>query len=195
MGGVRDGYSNHLFFEAVAPQSFTGTSIVGASIDKQGYETVTFVVTAGEISGEASAQTSVTSCGFVRMQEGTSNTAGTVVWTNVDGTSQIITDLRLSGTTLNTSDYLSGSLGVINASNAGSGLAAGTWLCLGGVSADKQSFWESQAHQAGYIGTARWVRLLVSVSAAGDTSAVAVQALAILEKPADWPVNTIRRTG
>jgi len=193
MGAVRDGYSNSKFFEALAPQSFSGTAITGATIDKQGYETVTFIVHAGEISGVASALVSVHSCGWVRMQHGTSNTAGTVVWSNCSA-EQILVDLRLSGATSNTAGLTSTSMGVLAVSNAGSGLDNGTFFCLGGVSADNQSFWESKAYAAGYIGDHRWVRLVVSASAAGETSAVGIAAIAVLGLPGDWPVNTVRKT-
>lgn len=201
MGGVRDGFSNFRFFEAIAPQSFSGTAITGATVDRRGYETVAFVVHAGEISGIASALVSVNSCGWVRMQHGTSNAAGTVVWSNCSA-EQILVDVMLSddvaglgaGTVANTSGWTSTSFGVLCVSNAGSGLAAGTFFCLGGVSADHQSYWESQAYAAGYIGDHRWVRLLVSASAAGDTSAVGIAAIAILGLEANWPINTVRQT-
>ncbi len=194
MGGVRDGFSNFEFFEAVAPQSFIGTSVTGATVDKQGYQTLTFVITVGEISGAASATASVLSCGFFRMQHGTSNDAGTVVWSACDQ-SDILVDNRLSGTTLNTSGYASASMGILAVSNAGSGMGNGTFLCIGGVSADKQSFWESQVHAAGYHGDHRWVRVLVSQSGTDDMSATAIQAIAVLGNPANWPVNTVRYTG
>ncbi|KKK95725.1 hypothetical protein LCGC14_2669910, partial [marine sediment metagenome] len=92
MGGVRDGYSNFRFFEALAPSTYDGTtfaSLTGATVDRRGlnagenYETLTFVVHAGEGSRETSAQVSVDSCAWIRMQHGTSNAAGTVVWSNV----------------------------------------------------------------------------------------------------------------
>jgi len=207
MGGVRDGYSSFRFFEAIAPQSFSGTAITGATVDRRGfnagedYETVTFVVHAGEISAIASALQSVQSCGWVRMQHGTSNAAGTVVWSNCSA-EQILTDIRRHGddTVLGTAGAStteglgSNSYGLLCVSNAGSGLANGTFFCIGGLSADNQSWWESKAVAAGYIGNHRWVRLVVSVSAAGETSTVAIAAIAVLGLPGDWPVNVIRRT-
>lgn len=194
MGGVRDGYSNFKFFEALSPQAFSGAAITGATVDKQGFETLTFVVQAGEISAEASAQQSVTSCGYVRMWHGTS-VAGVVTWSTVSA-EDILVDIKLSGAAAgaHTSDFISGSMGILNVSNAGSGLANGTFFCLGGLSADLDSYWESKAYAAGYIGDHRWVRLTVSVSAALETSAVGVTALAILGLEADWPINVIRRT-
>ena len=207
MGGIRDDYSNFRYFEALAPQSFDGSaSITGATVDRRGlnagenYETVTFVVHAGEISGIASALVSVQSCGWVRMQHGTSNAAGTVVWSNCSA-EHILTDIRRNGddTVLGaagastTNGLTSTSYGVLAVSNAGSGIDNGTFFCLGGLSADNQSWWESKAVAAGYIGDHRWVRVVVSVSAAGETSAVGIAAVAVLGKPGDWPVNTIRR--
>jgi len=202
MGGVRDGFSNFRFFEALACQDYSGAACTGATIDKQGYETLTFVVHAGEGSAEASAQVSVDSCGWIRMQHGTSNAAGTVAWSNCSA-EQILVDLRLhDGDTVlgsddgsNTDGWGSVSMGVLCASNAGSGLDNGTFFCLGGVSADHQSYWESKAYAAGYIGDHRWVRLVVSVSNAGDTSTVCLAGIAVLGLPGDWPVNTIRKTG
>jgi hypothetical protein len=207
MGGVRDGYSNFRFFEALAPQSFSGTAITGATVDRRGlnagenYETVVFVVHVGEISGVASANQSVQSCGWIRMQHGTSNAAGTVVWSNCSA-EQILTDIRRNNddTVLGTADGTtteglgSNSYGLMAVSNAGSGIANGTFFCLGGLSADLQSMWESKAIAAGYIGDHRWVRLVVSASAAGEASALGIAAIAILGKPGDWPVNTVRRT-
>jgi len=202
MASVRDGYSNKRFFEVLAPQSYSTGSVTGATVDRQGYETLTFVVNMGEISGVASALVSVDSCGWVRMQHGTSNAAGTVVWSNCSA-EQILVDLRLgdSDTVLGSADgsdtdgWGSASMGVLAVSNAGSGINNGTFLCLGGVSADHQSYWESKCHPAGYVGDHRWVRLVLSVSDNGDASALGICAIAILEKAADWPVNTVRLTG
>jgi len=204
MGGVRDGYSNFKFFEALAPSTYDGTTaatFTGADVDKQGYETLTFVVHGGEGSREASAQISVTSCAWIRMQHGNSNAAGTINYQNCSA-GDILIDVMMSddgnvlglATGANTSGFLSGSMGILNASAAGSGLAGGTIFCLGGLSADLQSYWESKAVPAGYIGDKRWVRLVVSVSDAGDTSTVALAAIAILGKEAVWPVNMVRKT-
>ena len=207
MGGVRDGYSNFRFFEALAPQAYSTGSVTGATVDRRGfnagqnYETVTFVVHAGEISGIASALQSVWSCAWVRMQHGTSNGAGTIVWSNVSA-EMIQTDIRRHGddTVLGTAGdsttnaLTSLSYALLRVSGTGSGLANGTWFTLGGLSADNQSWWESKCHAAGYTGDHRWVRLVMSVSAAGDMSALGVAAIAILGLGGDWPTNTVRRT-
>jgi len=216
MGGVRDGYSNFRFFEALAPQNWSGAaSLTGATVDRRGfnagenYETVTFVVHAGEGTSEVggglgtvgSAFYSVDSCGWVRMQHGTSNAAGTVVWSNCSA-EHILTDIRRHGddTVLGaagastTEGLTSTSYGLLCVSNAGSGLANGTFMCLGGLSATDQSWWESKCVAAGYIGDHRWVRIVVSVSAAGETSYVQLAAIAVLGLPGDWPVNVVRRT-
>jgi hypothetical protein len=194
MGGVRDGYSGFGFFEALAPQSFTGAaSLTGDTIDRRGYETVVFTVHAGEISGEASAQNGSDSCGWLRMQHGTSNDAGTVVWSNCSA-EHILTDLRRSATA-NTSGMTSTSYAQLRVSGNGSGLAAGTFFQLGGLSDISDAMWTSQVFAAGYIGDHRWVRVVASVSAAGETSAVGVAVQAILGLPGDWAVNVNRATG
>lgn len=192
MGGVRDGYSNFEWFEALAPQSFDGTTITGATVDKQGYETLTFQVHAGEISGIASALNGSLSCGWVRMQHGESNAAGTVVWANCQE-SHILTDVRRSGATVNTSDMTSVSYALLAVSNAGSGIANGTFMTLGGLSDISDAMWTSKMIAAGYKGERRWVRLVVSVSAAGETSAVGIAAQAVLGLESEWPVNFINK--
>jgi len=195
MGGQRDGFSSFKFFEVIAPQSFTGdAALTGATVDKQGYETLTFIYGAGEISGEASAQQSGDSCGWLRMQHGTSNAAGTVVWANCDA-GDILTDLRREGDTITTEGMTSASYAGLAVSNAGSGIDNGTFFAIGGMSIENQSVWESKTFAAGYIGINRWVRVVASVSDAGDMSCVAIHVNAILGLEADWPVNTIRVTG
>ena len=206
MGGVRDGYSNFRFFEALAPQSLATAGVNGATVDKQGYETLTFVVHAGEISGLASNQESTVSCAYFRMQHATSNAAGVLVWSNCSA-EQIVVDLRLSddGTVLgaaaglNTSGYTSTNMAVLCTNSAGSGLENGTFFCIGGLSgsvgAGLQSWWESKAVAAGYIGDHRWVRVNASTSITlGDVSGLGVGAIAVLGNEANWPVNTVRKT-
>lgn len=208
MGGVRDGYSNFRFFEALGPGDYPGNAAVtGATVDRRGlnagenYETLTFVVHAGEDGSAASAAVSVGSAGWIRMQHGTSNAAGTVVWSNVSA-EFILTDIRRgdddtvlgSGDGANTSGWLSISHDLLRVSGTGSGLDNGTFFIMGGVSAAYQSYWESKCVAAGYIGDHRWVRLVASVSHAGETSGIAFAAIAVLGLPGDWPVNTVRRT-
>lgn len=208
MGGVRDGYSSSRFFEALGPGDYPGSAAVtGATVDRRGlnagenYETVTFVVHAGEDKSEPSAQVSVMSAGWIRMQHGTSNAAGTVIWSNVSA-EFILTDIRRgdddtvlgSGDGSTTEGWGSVSHALLRVSGTGSGLDNGTFFIMGGLSADHQSYWESKCVAAGYIGDHRWVRLVASVSHQGDTSGIAFAAIAVLGLPADWPVNTIRRT-
>lgn len=198
MGGVRDGYSNFEFFEVFAPQAYSVGSLTGATVDKQGYETLTFIFGAGEISGIASALQSVASAAWLRMQHATSNAAGTRVWSNVSKTDMLV-DLRLStvvaGNASNTAGLASISHAILRVSGTGSGMDQGTFFVLGGVSADNQSWWESRVHAAGYIGDHRWVRIVASVSDAGDMSALGIYCIAILGLESDWPVNTVRRVG
>lgn len=47
---MRDGYSNFAFYQALVPQDLDGTETNGVSIDRQGYDTVTFVVNVGAVT-------------------------------------------------------------------------------------------------------------------------------------------------
>lgn len=47
---TRDGYSNFGFFDAMSPQDFDGTVAVGTDVDTQGFDTVTFIVFAGDLT-------------------------------------------------------------------------------------------------------------------------------------------------
>ncbi len=208
MGGVRDGFSNFRFFEALGPGDYPGSAnVTGSTVDRRGlnagenYETLVFVVHAGEDQSGNSAGVSVMSAGWIRMQHGTSNVAGAVVWSNVSA-QFILTDIRRgdddtvlgSGDGSNTNGWLSISHALLRVSGTGSGLDNGTFFIMGGVSADHQSYWESKCVAAGYVGDHRWVRLVASVSNAGDTSGIAFAAIAVLGLPGDWPVNTNRHT-
>lgn len=46
----RDGYSGAGFFDALSPQDLDGTAVEGTTVDTQGFETVTFVVFAGDLT-------------------------------------------------------------------------------------------------------------------------------------------------
>ena len=201
MGGVRDGYSNFKFFEVLAPQSMITGGVAGATVDKQGYETLTFACHVGEISAIASSIGSTVSCAYFRMQHATSNAAGVLVWSNCSA-EQILVDLRLSddGTVLgadaglNTSGLTSTNMAVLCINSAGSGIDNGTFFCAAGLSGGYQSWWESRVIPAGYIGDHRWVRVNMSTSTVGDVSAHGVACIAILGLEANWPINTVRKS-
>jgi hypothetical protein len=185
MGGVRDGYSNFRFFTALRPGVKTAQAYTGASIDRTGYETVTFVVHVDVFS--VSANISTVSAYFLRMQHGESNTAGTVVWSNCVA-SQMLFDATMSGIVAAGQSH-----GLAYTTSTGSGTAEGVFLHFG-ISQSLVGSMESRCYAAGYVGTRRWVRVMMSCSVAADQSEVALGVLAILGLPGQWPVNVIART-
>ena len=191
MGGIRDGYSNFKFFEAISPGSTIGVqAITGETIDRRGYETVLFTFGMdASISGKASGDYPDYMSGyFLRMQHGESNPAGTVVWSNCVA-SQMLFDMTFGG-------VLSGlsvtSYGWLQTTSCGSGIDEGV-CCHFGVGQSNLSVLEDKVLGAGYTGTRRWVRLMLSCSAAADVSTVGFFAQAILGLPGEWPVNAIKR--
>lgn len=192
MGGRRDGYSNFRFFEVMSPQVFepaAAATVTGAAVDTQGFETTTFIFAWGEASGVASANISMDfDSGFwVRMQHGDSNAANAVVWSACQP-SEMLIDATLSG---EWSGYLSGSYGLQFHSNEGSGPSAGTWLAFG-IQTASISDAMSRCYAGGYIGARRWVRCVISVSAAGDLDGVTLAMYAVQGLEANWPVNFIK---
>ena len=194
MGGVRDGYSNFAFLEEWRPiQTLGTTQITGATIDKRGYETVTFLAQLNmSVSGVASGAFSPsTSAYFARMQHAVSNAAGALVWSNCQA-SQMLFDGTFRGVL---SDFGSISHAMWATLSAGSGADEG--ICIHWGISDITGYIsniESQVMAAGYIGTRRWVRLMLSWSANADISTVGAACFAILGKEADWPVNYVVRT-
>lgn len=195
MGGVRDGYSNFRFFNAIAPQSLLGAvSANGETIDRQGYETVTFihaitVDASGTVSGAFPG--SALSGYWLRMQHGESNAAGTVVWSNCQ-TSHMLFDETLEGQMSGVGATSWGFMAGIGATSCGSGPAEGTFHFYG-VSNSYISYIESHVWAAGYVGARRWIRICISASAAAEVSATAFAAFCILGLEANWPINFVKR--
>jgi len=194
MGGVRDGYSNFKFFNAIAPLNRSAVSVNGETIDRQGYETVTFIHAMGfDASGVVSGGQpgSALSGYWIRMQHGESNAAGTVVWSNCQ-TSHMLFDETLEGQMSGVGATSWGFMAGIGATSCGSGPAEGVCMFYG-VSNSFISYVESHVWAAGYVGTRRWVRICLSASAAAEVSTVAFAAYCILGLEANWPINAVKR--
>ena len=196
MGGVRDGYSNFAFFVAIAPGSTVGLAANGWTIDRQGYETVTFLHacqldTSGTVSGAFAG--SLLSGQFLRMQHGKSNAAGTINWANCQA-SNMLFDITLSGTYSGVSNTSWGMMAGMDGTSCGSGPDQGTFFIYG-ISNSFCSYIESHCWAVGYIGDRRWVRINLSHSAAAEASTMGFAAFAILGKEAVWPVNMVKRSG
>jgi hypothetical protein len=184
MGGVRDGYSNFLFYCEIPPGGKNAAE-TGRSVDRRGFETVTFVV---NVENFSLSNGSVYSNFFVRMQHGESNaTTGVVAWSNCQA-SHMLFDATMSGLVTANQSH-----GLWAVGSCGSGPDEGVWLHFG-LSQSLLGSMESRAYAVGYVGTRRWVRLMLSQSTAGDQSTVELGAIAILGLPGQWPVNLIQRT-
>jgi len=201
MGGVRDGYSNFKFFTAIQPQMTAGlVGIDGETIDRQGYETVTFlhamkfdVITSASTWASGVQPGSALSGYFCRMQHGESNAAGTVVWSNCQA-SQMLFDETLEGQMSDVGNTSWGFMAGMDGTSCGSGPDEGTFHFYGvSVATGYLSYVESHVWGAGYIGTRRWVRMHLSASAAAEVSGVGFAAFCVLGLEGDWPINMVKR--
>jgi len=175
---TRDGYSNFKFFQCIYPATHTA-AVTGQSVDRQGFETLTFVVNVNFAS-----LMSTTSAWFIRMQHGDSDTDGSIGWSNVQE-SQMLYDALMK-------NLISGPNGFSATNSTGSGPAEGIFIHFG-ISTGSASDFYSDVFQGGYLGNRRWVRAVLSQSTVGDQSAIALDVLAVLGNEATWPVNTINR--
>ena len=202
MGGVRDGYSNFRFFSVISPQATNGAQFTGSPIDRQGYETVTFLhgITFDVSDQVSTAQPGSAGSGyFLRMQHGKSNAAGTVVWSNCQA-SHMLVDVTMSGAMSGVSTSMGWMAGMTGTSQ-GSGLNEGCCFHYGvsvasQVNSTQLQHVESKVWAAGYIGERRWARVLLSCSGAptaAEVSTVGFACFAVLGLEADWPVNAIKR--
>jgi hypothetical protein len=190
----RDGYSNFRFFQAIAPSIKTAQAYTGNTIDRQGYDTCNFVVNVSTFS--VSANISTYSAYFIRMQhahgslgEGVDCSGPDSTWSNVQA-SLMLFDITMSGVL--TSGTTDNPLTLGTTTSTGSGANEGVFLHFGISQSNIQSA-EAQTYTGGYRGKRRFVRLMMSCSAAADQSDVTLGAVCILGLPSDWPVNTINK--
>ena len=210
MGGVRDGYSNFRFFEEIAPTNTLAAQITGATVDKQGYETITFLhamkfdistSTAASAVASGASPGSAGSGYYLRMQHAVSNAAGTLVWSNCVA-SNMLCDVTMSGVMSGVSTSMGWMRGV-GGTSCGSGLSEGICFHFGvsaasAANSTQLQYIESRVWAAGYIGPRRWARVLLSCSgapAAAEVSSVQFACFAVLGLQADWPVNFVKRSG
>ena len=209
MGGVRDGYSSFRFFEAIQPTNTLAAQITGATVDRQNYETLTFLhgmkfdiscSTAASAVASGASPGSAGSGYFLRMQHAVSNTVGTLIWSNCQA-SHMLVDVTMSGQMSGVSDTSFPWMAGMAGTSQGSGLAEGCCFHYG-ISTNTNtllSYVESKVWAAGYIGARRWVRVLLSHSgtaaAVAEVSSVYFYCAAILCLEADWPVNMTKRSG
>lgn len=160
----RDGYSGIGFFNGINPHRFDSGDITGDDIDTQGYESVTFLATTGEMSCVGSVA-STTSYWVVRLQHASASTAGGAGTYSDCLSADVIRDWSGAMT---------------------SGIVLSLCIC---ASYTAQDSLESTTFGFGYIGKRRYVRCIIESKAALSTAAMGVAVL--LGLPANWPVNDV----
>jgi hypothetical protein len=155
-----DGYSGFEFFQALAPQDVAAGSTTGATVDTQGYDTVTIVVNVGTATGGGALSVDNR---FQLMLEHY-NSAGVSAWSECYP-SQILHS-------------------VVGEAGAYSTLNSGIFQSIESITS-----FANLAYAVGYKGPQRFIRL--RISDVGAPSTYSMGAIAILGKPANWPVNNV----
>lgn len=168
----REDFSNMKFYQALAPNVYNTTTmpaagvINGPDIDTQGYESLTFIVAAGDVD-----VSQATSLAVLRMQH---------------------TDASALG--LGPSAYADVSMDDILAlpscldCSTGAALTSGIILAFS-VSGTSVADFESQVWKFGYKGDKRYVRLVMESHGTADIGSVYLEAGAILACAHDWPTT------
>ena len=164
MGSFRDGYSNFSFLQAFSARVTTSAAGAenGDTIDRQGYETVTFVVAAASYcSGGANGAGDQVE---LMLQHGLASAAGVSAWSLVP-LSLIIHSVE-GGYDSTASD------GIFQILTTGTDLADSAQVYFVGYKGDKDH---------------RYVRF--KLSNIGAASSMWAAGVAVLGEPANWPVN------
>jgi hypothetical protein len=156
----RDGYSNFGFFQALSPDSYE-TATNGDTVDRRGYDTVTFVINIDDV--DVSAATSNID---IIMEHGIPSAAGVSAWS-------VCTSAEIIG----------------NGFSLGAAVTSGI-LYTFSISGTSVADLESQILEFGYRGDHRYVRLVVDSAGTADAGSVVMGAIAVLGNPANWPVNS-----
>lgn len=181
---MRELQAGFKFFEAIGLKEQSGASTCSATVDLKGYETCTFAVHLHSCSGAANV-ISLVSRIYCKIQHA-HGSVSTGICSGPDSTWSNCSD----------TDVLMWNEGSVASASAWPFMSKsmsgddGIWLSIYISGTSVASAW-SRVYTVAYIGNRRWVRLLFSNSAAGDTSAIIVGAIAILGYPANWPVNAI----
>lgn len=168
----REDFSSFKFYQAIAPNVYNTTTmpaagvINGPDIDTQGYESLTFIVEAGDV--DVSLATSLV---VVRMQHTDPSALGLGPSAYADVSS---TDVLALSTCADVS--------------TGVALTSGIILAFS-VSGTSVADFESQVWKFGYIGNMRYVRLVVESHGTADLGSTYIGAGAILARAYNWPVD------
>lgn len=161
---MRDCYSGFGFFEALPAQDCaSGTAYAGNTIDRRGYDAVTFVVALGQTTGAGSWSNGNTF--ILLMEHANDSAAGTIdAWSEVYP-SQILNSVYGEGGAFSTLALApSGLFGTVDSAS-----------------------WSGLIEAAGYVGDRRYVRIRISSLSLPSTMSIA--AVAICGCPANWPVH------
>lgn len=149
---LRDGYSNFKFYQALPPDDYFSTGETsGPDVNTQGYETVTFLLNAGQVS------VSTGSYWVIRMQHASASiSVGAGTYSDVSEQHVIGSGISLY-TTITSGKVFS--------------------IC---ISAGSVALWESQTFAVGYRGKRQYVRLVIeSQQPAGSTCFGAIAVLGL----------------
>lgn len=169
---VREDFSNFKYYQAIAPNVYSAATMPGAGvvtgpdIDTQGYESITFCVESGDV--DTSLATSLV---VVRMQHTAASALGLGPSTYAD---------------VSMDDVLA--IPSCEECSTGAAVTSGIILTFS-VSGTSVANFESQVWQFAYKGKERYVRLVVESHGTADCGSVYVGAVAVLGRPANWPVT------
>lgn len=181
---MRELLAGFKFYEAYGLKEQGGASSGQYTIDMQGYETCLFAVHFHSASGTANG-ISLVSRIYCRIQHAYGSISTGIcsgpdsTWSNCSDTHVLMWNMG-SVASASAWPFMSKSMSADD----------GIWLSIYISGTSVASAW-SRVYTVAYIGNRRWVRILFSNSAADDTSAILVGAMAILGYPANWPVNAI----
>lgn len=192
MSGKRDGFSNFKFFEVIEPHYAdpSATLVTGATVDMLGYETLCFTLQHSILS-----LVSKVDAIDVYMEEASQSTLGRDAWSVCSANDVFGVDLPRLMSVLTVDSWLaldqltrdSYALSIPHTTGGTSGQV----LALGiSVTSQASMITDSFVHAIGYKGKRRYVRLLISAST--NVSLTAINAMALLGLPANWPVNMVK---
>ena len=189
---LRDGRSNFKFFEIFEPHLAdpSVTTLTGATVDTQGYETLTFAIQHSILS-----LASVTDQIDVYIEKASQSAAGIDAWEDCTADDIFGIDLPRMMSVLTVDSWLAldedtrasypMSIPVYASTTSGHVLALGI-----SVTSQASMITDSFVHLIGYKGKERYARLIISAST--NVSYTAMAGMAYLGLPANWPVNLPR---
>jgi len=160
----RDSYSSLAFFQALVPQDVAaGAATNGLTVDTRGYDTCTFVINLGAMTG--GGDLSADNRWQLKLEHGLESDAGVSAWSECYPSQMIHSVLGMAGaySTLNS--------GIFQSIGSTTDISVGT----------------GKTFVIGYKGPRRYVR--IALSEVGAPSTISAAAIAALSGAGVWPVN------